>query len=119
MFKAPPPNLIESLLSDEIDTKPLKTPTSNELPVENKDVKVNNYLRDRSPRAERSPIHIRKVSPMMRRAVKPTINLAGLAIDSDDEFSSSAKKDNAGENPFDSHCTAEPQGGTTPKSQLD
>lgn len=65
---------------------------------------MNNFLvQSKSPR-DRSPIHIRKVSPMFRRNVpaKPSLNLGGLGFDqSDDELTNSEKKQLNGENPFD------------------
>lgn len=63
---------------------------------------------DKSPTreggTERSPINIRKVSPMIRRnnaIIKPILNLGGINLDqSDDEITNSEKKKMLGENPF-------------------
>ena len=62
-------------------------------------IKVNNFLKDKSP-DNRSPLHMRKVSPMVR---KQQINIGGISIEHSDEeeMGSSANK----ENPIDSSCT--------------
>lgn len=56
------------------------------------------------PGNDRSPIQIRKVSPMLRRnpaAVKPILNLGGICLDqSDDEITNSEQKKLSGDNPF-------------------
>lgn len=68
---------------------------------------MNNFINcSKSPR-DRSPIHIRKVSPMLRRnplaiVAKQILNLGGLGLDqSDDDLTNSEKKQMSGENPFD------------------
>jgi hypothetical protein len=87
MFKAPADDLIETLLQqeEEIEVKDV-SPTAAGKPSEN--VRVNNFI-DKSPHregagTERSPINIRKVSPMLRRnnaAVKPILNLGAIGLD--------------------------------------
>ncbi len=52
---------------------------------------------------ERSPIHIRKVSPMFRKnaIVKPTLNLGGLDQSDEEDNLTNSEKKHLGENPFD------------------
>ncbi len=102
MFKAPPANLIESLLQEELKVETPQTARD----VDQGNVRMNNFM-DKSPTRpgnERSPIQIRKVSPMLRRnpaAAKPTLNLGGICLDqSDDEITNSEKKKLTGDNPF-------------------
>ena len=56
MFKAPPPNLIEQLLSEETNKEPneLQMPSVSPsgMPRENKFIRVNNFMKDaKSPTA--------------------------------------------------------------------
>lgn len=99
MFKAPPPNLIEHLLQLDEASSLEETPAAQQ---NAKNIKLNNFIRSpNNAGGERSPIHIRKVSPMMRKKAN-LIN--GLCLDHSDDDSGDKKNSLAGENPFDSNC---------------
>lgn len=80
-------------LDDPTTTEEPPTSTQNA-----KNIKLNNFMRSPNNCGDKSPIHIRKVSPMMRK--KPTI-INGLSLEHSDEDS---EKKKGGENPFDSNC---------------